>query len=243
MKWLSASAERRKWMNVTLSQSDKNYLEALMSYMRQLRQRNAFLKNGKPVKMRTDLLSVYNLRMAPSLEVIRTGRAGFIERVNPVFHELYKRISGGSEEVGLEYQPDIVGDPNLVWEDSWPFDTAAKRTTRGAHKDDVRIDIHGQDAKSFASQGQRKSILLAARLAQYHFLNDELGEKPLLLLDDIFDKLDPSRISALIDLIGGDDFGQVLLTDTEPERLARIFDEKGVPYYHYLVEDGNYKRI
>jgi len=216
---------RRRWIDSILGQVDKVYLEKLMHYQRVLLQRNAWLKMqaGQPVSDFAEL-DYYNTQMAADASYIFSQRTSFITDFVPVLAQVYCRLSGGKESPGLIYQSDLAQKNLFEWLHSGlPADLRMQRTLRGIHKDDLELTLNGMSLKQFGSQGQKKSFLFALKLAQYRYLTKQLGHKPMLLLDDIFEKLDQSRIEALLSIICSPEFGQVLLTDTHAERIKAAF--------------------
>jgi DNA replication and repair protein RecF len=216
---------RRRWVDSILAQTDREYLEHLLQYGRILLQRNAWLKAQalRPTSDRVELQS-YDLRLAEHGAYIYEGRRRFLDEFVPLLQPFHQELTGGVEPIGASYISDIHERPLSEWlEHSLEADLRAQRTTRGIHRDDWEFRIHDQPVKPFASQGQRKSLLFALKLSQYAYLNEKLGYLPMLLLDDVFEKLDQSRIEALLRIIQGPGFGQVLLTDTHADRVRDAF--------------------
>lgn len=218
---------RRRWGDSILGQTDREYLERLMRYQRVLLQRNAWLKmqaaNPAPDSVE---LEYYNGQMAADGTYIYEKRKEFIGSFLPLVNKYYEMLSGGKEEVNVTYESSLSQKPLGEWlKESLQQDLRMQRTLRGIHKDDWVFLLDGNVLKQFGSQGQKKSFLFAMKLAQYAYLHTVQGHKPILLLDDIFEKLDQTRMEALLRIISGPDFGQVILTDTHAERVKEAFGE------------------
>jgi DNA replication and repair protein RecF len=218
---------RRKWMDSILSQADRDYLERLMNYQRVLQQRNAWLKlqATNPSTNRTEL-EFYNARLADDGTYIHESRKAFIIQFRPLLQDFYEQLSGGKEQVQIEYESDLLQKSLTTWLDAgFEYDLRMQRTLRGIHKDDWAFSLNRTPLKQFASQGQKKSFLFAIKLAQYAYLAQVQKHLPILLLDDIFEKLDQGRMEALLRIIRTPQFGQVLLTDTHAGRVKEAFGE------------------
>lgn len=227
---------RRKWIDGILGQANKNYLEKLIRYQKVLPQRNAWLKNQaiKPTGNHTEL-EYYNRCLAEDGTYIYQMRSVFLQEFLPLLSDFYHRLSGGSEPVQVTYMSDLSQKPLQTWlEQGLDYDLRYQRTLRGIHKDDWELTLNGMLLKQFGSQGQKKSFLFALKLAQYAWLTKAMGHKPILLLDDIFEKLDQSRMEALLRIIRSDAFGQVILTDTHAERIKNVFGEDANVGFIYL---------
>ncbi|HRO43027.1 MAG TPA: DNA replication and repair protein RecF [Flavipsychrobacter sp.] len=221
----SGSEIRRKWMDGILGQVDKQYLESLMHYQRVLLQRNAWLKIHTTNPPPNDAeLEYYNTQLATHSQYIYTHRKTFIETFTPLLEDFYRKLSSGRETINVAYHSDLHRQPLLPWlHESFQHDLRLQRTLRGIHKDDLLFSFNETDLKQFGSQGQKKSYLFALKLAQYAYLAKKLNYLPILLLDDIFEKLDQSRMEALLRIIRGENFGQVVLTDTHVDRVVQTF--------------------
>lgn len=218
---------RRKWLDGILSQADSTYFDRLLLYQRVLLQRNAWLKQEahKPTGIFTDI-EYYDQLLVECATHIHQKRTIFINDFIPILIRLYCEITDDSEAVGMVYNSSLNNLPmNLLLKQSLENDLRLQRTTKGIHRDDLEFTIKGMPAKQFASQGQRKSLLFSLKLAQFHYLANMLGYKPILLLDDIFEKLDQNRMEALMQMLRSDTFGQVLLTDTHLERVKSAFGD------------------
>ena len=224
---IEGSSTRRKFMDGVISQSDNAYLSDLISYSKVLSQRNALLKYFAANRTYdSDTLDIYNEQMTALGTRIFKKRSTFIEEFKPIFQERYTAISGGREEVQLKYKSQLR-DASLdqLFAQALQKDRTLQYSTVGTHKDDLSLKIEGHHVKKFGSQGQQKSFLIALKLAQFDFIKKQSGTTPLLLLDDIFDKLDEKRVAQIINLVNDANFGQLLLTDTHPERTEAIVKE------------------
>lgn len=227
---------RRKWVDSILGQTDKNYLEKLMHYQRVLLRRNAWLKIQayKPAADNTEL-EYYNAELAGAGAYIFEQRRLFLQTFLPLLEDYYHRLSGGHEPIQVTYTSDLSQKPLLVWlEQNLQHDLRFQRTLRGIHKDDWDFQLNGLILRQFGSQGQKKSFLFAMKLAQYTYLSKTLGHLPILLLDDIFEKLDQNRMESLLRIIQTQDFGQVILSDTHPERIRQAFGQNAEIGFIYL---------
>lgn len=217
---------RRKFVDGVISQTDRTYLDHLIQYTKALEQRNRLLKQMWEDRLWEEgQVAVWDEQLVRHGEYLYASRARFIEAFRPLFEEYYHSIAGADEPGNIDYQRDERPlDVQLT--ESRQADKFAQYTTCGPHKDDFLFTLaDDMPLKRFGSQGQQKSFALALKLAQFQYMNDSLGVKPILLLDDIFDKLDLLRVKQLVALVGSDRFGQVLLTDTQPGRVQAIFDE------------------
>lgn len=214
---------RRKFMDNVISQSDPLYLDNLVRYNKALQQRNALLKFfAANHKFDIDSLQIYNEEMAGKGLPIYQKRKEFLEQLEPKLHYYYERISGGKEKTGITYQSQVTQNSfEEIFEQFLDKDRVNQYSGGGIHKDDLHFSIDGRKVKRFGSQGQQKSFLIALKLAQYDFLNQR-GTSPILLLDDIFDKLDEARVEELVRLVHDENFGQIFITDTHPDRTAKL---------------------
>jgi len=235
------SEERRKFMDNVISQTDNHYLDILIQYNKILLQRNTLLKQVKERGvLDLGLLEVLNLQLTEVGERIFERRKQFMDEFLPEFERYYAFLTDSSEEVSLVYESPLMGtDFEKLLRDSLEKDRLLERTSQGIHKDDLVFTIHdGMALKKFGSQGQQKSFLIALKLAQYSFLKNKKNAKPLLLLDDIFDKLDENRTKKLMQLVSEDEFGQIFITDTEAKRIKDIFEEIAQPIRIFEVKGG-----
>jgi DNA replication and repair protein RecF len=239
------SEERRRFLDNTLSQLSREYLQQLMLYNAVLKQRNALLKRfGEERRFDATLLEAVSAQMLEPAAVLYRHRSAFIVEFIPLLQALYTEISGGHEQADLEYatQLDEQGFDMLLAENV-EKDRLLQRTGVGPHKDDLELRLDGHPVKRFASQGQIKSFLLAMRLAQYEILRRDKGTPPLLLLDDIFDKLDENRVKQLIALLFARKFGQIFITDTQRNRMEAILEAFPGDHRLFEVQDGQYHAV
>ncbi|MDU8886563.1 DNA replication and repair protein RecF [Yeosuana sp. MJ-SS3] len=215
---------RRKFVDNVISQSNKNYLTALINYNKVLMQRNALLKYfALNHTFNKDTLEVYNNQLSDYGTKIFTERKAFLDKFIPIFKTRYLAISNGNEEVNLIYKSDLFEDSlNILLQNSLYKDKALQYTSVGIHKDDLVFNIEDYPIKKFGSQGQQKSFLIALKLAQFDFLKAQSGVNPILLLDDIFDKLDENRVAQIIKLVDDENFGQLFISDTHAERTEQV---------------------
>ena len=237
---LDTSEFRRKFLDSTLIQFDEEYLHSLLVYNRLLAQRNALLKQfAERQAWDQKLLDVLNDKMEGPANFIFKRRKEEVDLLTPVFQEIYQRVSGSAEKCFLSFSSSLE---QIEWKsllnNSKEKDRILKRTTAGIHKDDLNFYINDKKLKTFASQGQLKSFVFSIKLAQYHFIKNKTGKKPILLLDDVFDKLDAARVKSLIDIISEDEYGQIFLSDTSLERVEQIFAELKLEGSIMKIENG-----
>lgn len=230
---LGGSEVRRKFMDGVIAQTDKNYLNHLLQYQKALDQRNRLLKQFYEDREWDEAsIAVWDDQLVRYGEVLYEGRRNFLADFTPLFDEYFSWIAGSEEKASLEYDHSTLPLQQQLAEARQP-DKYAQYTTVGPHKDDLELRIGDFVVKKFASQGQQKTFLLALKLAQFEYIYRRCGVKPILLLDDIFDKLDMLRVKQLIHLVGSDRFGQVFLTDTQPGRVESIFAE--IPQIEHII--------
>ena len=232
------SEERRRFMDVVISQYDKEYLETLIRYNKALLQRNTLLKaEAEPDE---ELLDVWEEMMAVTGEVIFHKRNAFIQEFIPTFQAFYSHISQDKEQVNLTYESHAMrGDLLQLIKESRQRDRIMGYSLRGLHKDDLVMQLGDYSIKKEGSQGQNKTYLIALKLAQFDFLRRTgSNTTPLLLLDDIFDKLDASRVEQIVKLVSSDRFGQIFITDTNREHLDKILKKTEGEYKVFNVVDG-----
>ncbi|MEL6926635.1 MAG: DNA replication and repair protein RecF, partial [Bacteroidota bacterium] len=234
------SEERRRFLDNTLSQINPQYLKNLMHYNKVLKQRNAALKQMAAAKYFDDaLVNSYDAQLLRPAPMLYEARRDFLERFAPIFGQYYQKISGGAEQVAFHYRSQLSKQSfEELLREAREKDRILQRTTVGLHKDDLTFSVNGHPLKRFGSQGQLKSFVLALKLAQYELLRREKEIPPLLLLDDIFDKLDLQRIRFLLELLFENDFGQIFLTDTQKDRVQQIVDNLNVEYRIFEIEQG-----
>jgi len=233
--------ERRRLSNAVLSQMDAEYLAAVQSYTKLLAQRNKLLKEMSPDPA---LLDVLDLRMEASASYIHSRRASLAEDLRPAVAEFYRLISGGSESVSIEYKSDLwAGSLREVFAAHRDRDMVLRYTSSGVQRDDFLFTMNGYPIRRSGSQGQQKSFLVALKFAQYEIMKRSYGFAPMLLLDDVFDKLDMGRISNLISMVAGSDFGQIFITDTDRQRLSSVVDSITRDRAYFSASDGTFTRV
>lgn len=236
------SDERRRFMDVVISQYDREYLAALIGYNRALQQRNAMLRAESLPD--AELFMLVEEMMATDAQRVYEGRRRFIDELVPIFDEFHSFIAGDQPAVTLRYRSDV--DKGALADalcESRGDDRRLGYTTRGVHRDELVMQLGGYPLKKEGSQGQNKSYLVALKLAQFDFLRRKGGETPLLLLDDIFDKLDSQRVEKIIKLVAGDKFGQIFITDVNREHIDSILDCIDGEYKLFGVTAGNINLI
>lgn len=221
---VEGSETRRKFIDNVISQLDNNYLQQLIQYQKIISQRNALLKYfALNHVFENDTLSIYNEQLNTLGQSIFEKRKQFLNDFIPIFNQYHQDITNSAETVQLVYQSDLFESDTLkLLEQNLQKDRALQYTSVGVHKDDLSFEIDHHPIKKFGSQGQQKSFLIALKLAQFDFVKKQSGEKPILLFDDIFDKLDEFRVSKIIEMVNNDEFGQLFISDTHPERTENI---------------------
>lgn len=231
------SEERRRFMDVVISQYDKEYLSALIRYNRALQQRNVMLRgeyapDGEMMSLIEDMMVAEAVR-------IHAGRRQFVEELVPIFSQFHSAITGDSEQVSLRYRSHMNDeDLGALLAASRADDRNLGYTSKGVHRDELVMQLGGYPIKKEGSQGQNKSFLVSLKLAQFDFLRRKGGETPLLLLDDIFDKLDSGRVEQIVNLVSGDGFGQIFITDVNREHIDVILDRIDSGYRLFEVKKG-----
>lgn len=234
------SEARRKFIDGIISQFDKTYLNNLINYNKAVQQRNALLKrfaeagNWDPVS-----LDIWNQKLIAIGPEIYQKRREFLEEFKAVFAKYFRFIAGSEEKALLEYESGLSNHSmeNLL-ESNLEKDRVLKYTSVGVHKDDFSFSVNGFSLKKFGSQGQKKSFIVAAKLAQFEYIKELKGFKPILLLDDIFDKLDENRVHQIMTLVSENNFGQIFLTDTHRDRIETIFDQIQVETRFFDIKKG-----
>ena len=237
------SEDRRHLLDIVIAQYDINYITALSQYNKALQQRNALLRAEEEPD--ATLMELLEMQMAESGETVYRKRDAFVEKLKPIFQDFYSRISQDKERVTLNYVShcqrgallDVISRDRMK-------DRAVGYSLHGIHRDDLEMMIGDYQMKREASQGQRKTFVLALKLAQFDFLRQTVSNTtPLLLLDDIFDKLDASRVEQIVQLVSGDRFGQIFITDTNREHLDSILHASQDDYKLFNVENGTFKEV
>ncbi len=237
----SGSEDRRKYVDSVISQFDKVYLEDLINYQKILFHRNKLLKQfAESRSFDRAAIEIWDEQLAPLGSRIFQKRQEFIKLFHPVFTKHFKGISGGKEEVGITYESALEHDDfSELLNKSMEHDRFATYTTQGIHKDDFLFHMNQMPLKKFGSQGQQKSFMIAIKLAQFDYTRDIKGFKPLLLLDDVFDKLDDQRVENLLMLVSEDHFGQIFITDTSAARLQHAIEKTHSAYAIFSINSGN----
>ena len=234
-----SSEERRKLMDIVISQYDRSYIDALARYNNAHQQRNTLLKmeDQEPDPL---LMQLWEEQMAEAGEQLYQKRKAFVDELVPVFQSYYERISGGSEQVGLHYVSHCQRGPLLeVIQRDRAKDRAVGYSLHGVHRDDLEFTLGGHPMRREGSQGQNKTYVIALKLAQFDFLKRTASKTtPLLLLDDIFDKLDADRVEQIVRLVSSDSFGQIFITDTNRDHLDQILSNSSLDYKIFHVEGG-----
>jgi len=237
---VDSSVERRRVTDRTISHSDKIYLQNLVKYNKALKQRNAYLKeiNKKGLSDSTYLDSLDQQMIGPA-DYIHEARASYVDTIAPLLSSYYKELSGNSETVSLQYQSQLTTQSLAeLFKERLRRDIATVKTSAGIHRDDLELFIEGQPLKKYASQGQLKSAVIALKLAQASWLKEVTGINPILLLDDIFDKLDSERVKNFMKVISQVPQAQILITDTDKQRIITCLNELDLTYNSLHIEDG-----
>jgi DNA replication and repair protein RecF len=239
------SVERRRFLDSIISQFDKKYLDKLIVYNHVLQQRNALLKQFAASRaFDKALLEVVDEQLTEQGMYIHEARNTFLSDFIPVFEKYYSLLSQNAEEVNLQYLSTLgENDYTTALKLSVAKDCMLEHTSVGVHRDDLEFLLGGHEVKRYASQGQQKTYLLALKLAQYEYIRERTGIKPLLLLDDVYDKLDSKRFEKLIKMVLSDEFGQVFITDTHPERMQALFSGQKDNCRIFLVDRAEVKPL
>ena len=233
--------ERRRFMNAVLSQMDQSYMSSLQQYNRLLMQRNKLLKDQVADQ---GLLEVIDMRMSALAEPVFQARRKFVEDLRPIVSEYYKAVSGDSEQVDIEYDSELFkASLDLILASAFDRDRALRYTSSGLQRDDLKFMMNGHPIRRYGSQGQQKSFLVALKFAQYEIMKRSYGFAPILLLDDVFDKLDMGRIANLLQMVSGQDFGQIFITDSNKVRMSGIVDRLTLDRAYFETVAGTFKKI
>ena len=238
-KLLEGSAARRKILDQAVGQMNGKYLQALIRYNKLIKQRNALLKKMRSEnRLDTSQLSIYEPQLHACTVELFNGRQRLVESMIPDMQTFYRTISNGREIPDARYAYDVDPSQYLdVIKTSYEQDMASGRTTRGPHLDDLQLLLDNYELKASGSQGQRKSLLVALKLAIYRIMANWTGKLPILLLDDLFDKLDNERVKNLLSLINESIFGQVFISDKDDAHLLEIFSELNLDINHIKLEN------
>lgn len=239
---VEGSELRRKYIDSVISQYDRGYLDNLIKYNKVISQRNVYLKSIKILNEEVNnMLDVWDFQIISLGEKIAKARRMFLEELRGVFHEMYNYISENNEVVEFEYKSQFnSADFPSVLKEARQRDIILGYSTKGVHKDDAEFKIDGYSIKKMGSQGQKKTFLIALKLGQFKFLARHKNLKPLLLLDDIFDKLDSQRGDKLIELVGGEYFNQIFITDTQLNRIEPILKRINKQSTIFEVKNGEF---
>ena len=233
------SEVRRRFMDQVIAQTDAVYLDALIRYGHALQQRNRMLRDHC---VDHSLYEAVETAMEAAADVITRRRAAWVKRLTGIFTPRYRAIADAPEAPAVELRSHTAGEgaPSLrqLFDSTRRHDEALGHTSVGPHRDDLALTLDGMDVRRTASQGQQKTYVIALRLAQYEFMTRATGMKPLLLLDDIFDKLDARRVESLVEIVSSDMFGQIFITDTNRSHLDSIMERSGGDHRSWLVTDG-----
>ena len=234
-----SAEERRHYINRLISQLDRGHLAAMIRYNAALQERNKLLKTS-PTE---DMLLIYDTMLAAAADIIFSRRTEIIERMLPLVESYYALLAEEREAVSIEYRSELQNAPLIeLLLAARQKDFVNEHTTSGVHRDDILFTIAGHPLRKYGSQGQQKSFLIALKLAEYTLLAKHCGERPILLLDDLFDKLDMRRVAQLLKLVGGEEFGQILITDCNKHRLEYTLNEAGAEYKLFNIAEGHIAR-
>lgn len=224
------SNERRKFIDSIISQNDRNYLLNLISYSKVIQNRNKLLKlYNKSVDFDLDTIKVYNDQIVKLSKPIFEVRKAFIDEFKPIIINKYNKISDNKEKISIDYKSDLFNNEiESLIENSFQKDTILQHTTFGLHKDDFIFNIDDNALKKFGSQGQQKSFLIALKLAQFDYLKNKTGNSPVLLMDDIFDKLDILRVKRIVNIVNSTNFGQLFISDTDKDRVEKVLSSLNI---------------
>lgn len=229
---IEGSETRRKFMDGVISQSDSGYLNDLINYSKIVSQRNSLLKYfAANHTFDRDTLEVYNLQLNDLGTKLYKKRVDFLQEFVPIFNKRYAEITNNKEPVSIEYKSQLSHKTlSKLLEDQLQKDMVLQYTSVGTHKDDLSFEIEGHPIKKFGSQGQQKSFLVALKLAQFDFIKKISGVNPILLLDDVFDKLDEQRVAHIVALVATNELGQIFISDTHAERTEKVVKESNQTY-------------
>lgn len=236
---LGGSEERRSFMDMIISQYDATYLHEVIRYRRALQQRNLLLKQDS---VDADFIAIYEEEMALSGEVIYAIREQFVDEFEIIFQQIFSNLASSSEKVSLEYMSNCEkGSILSLIQQNRTKDELMGFSLIGVHRDDLRMSLGGYPIKKEGSQGQNKTFLISLKLAQFEFLRRRNGQTPILLLDDIFDKLDSSRVGNILKLVSQDVYGQIFITDTDRSLISDLIARTGMDSRIFEVVEGEIK--
>ena len=239
------SEDRRKYIDGVISQFDRAYLNTILHYNKVLQQRNALLRNlSDNANLDNSILEIIDNKLCEYGNEIHSKRKAFLEDFIPLIQTYYEFISNDKERAGIKYKSQLTeADFCSLLRNNYKKDLALKHSSVGTHRDDLNFELNGFPIKKFGSQGQQKSFLISLKIAQFEYTYKKKKYKPLLLLDDIFDKLDINRVQQLMKLVSRNEFGQIFITDTNQERIQNIFKEIEVERNLFMVNEGNIEII
>lgn len=233
-----AGEARRKYIDTFISQMNPAYLSSLIRYNSVIAQRNLLLKSDVNEDQR-DLMDIYDMQLSKLAHAIYDERKKMIEELSPIVSDYYCKLSGDNEKISIDYSSQLNSKSmEELLTQTFVRDCACGHTTAGVSRDDLRLKINNYPIKRFGSQGQQKSLVIAMKLAQYDMMTKAKGEKPILLLDDIFDRLDSSRVAALLEIVSDEKFGQIFITDCDSERIFRILRNQTQEYRIFEITNG-----
>lgn len=240
---IGGSDGRRKFMDIAIAQFDKEYLRALVRYNKALQQRNALLKEDDN-QIDFTLLEIWEEQIIEDGVFINFKRREFIDELIPIFNYFYGRISGSTENVSFDYISQLNDlDFKQKMRLNRQRDIAIGHTTMGIHRDELEMLLEGYPIKKLGSQGQNKTYFVSLKLAQFHYLLKAGNTTPILLLDDLFDRLDAKRVEEIVKLVSSEEFGQIFISDTNRESLDRVLDIMNNNSHIYSVVDGEINRV
>jgi DNA replication and repair protein RecF len=239
------SEERRKFIDSSISQYSRSYLDNLVAYNNALAQRNNLLKTfGQKGGYNPEFLEPWDYQLAAKGTMIFEERKQFIQELKPVFFSIYNTISSGKEAPEIKFDSDLFNaDFESLLLRNREKDRMLERTTVGIHKDDLDFSLNGLSLKKFASQGQQKSFLIALKLAQFDFIRRHQQVNPILMLDDLFDKVDESRVLKILEWLRDNDSGQIFITDTHHNRVGELLARLHMPHEIWGVVDGTLEKL
>lgn len=234
------SEERRKFMNNVISQFNRDYLNDIITYNKALKQRNRLLKDyATGGKFDRQMLELWEQQMLGPAKNIYDSRSGFVEEIIPLFQQYYDHISDMREKVKLKYKSQLSKQSmKELFDRNVEKDRIMRFTTSGIHRDDLILEMDGFPIKEIGSQGQQKSYLVALKLAKFEYIRDKGGMKPILLMDDVFDKFDENRVAQIIKLVSENRFGQIFITDTHSDRMRAVLSEINIEYKLFTIDQG-----
>ncbi len=237
---IDTGEERRKFINNIISQYNKDYLETLINYNKILAQRNKALKNIEKVGFSKETIEIYDFKLSNYANTIVKYRKEFFHQFIPIFRKFYELIANNNEKVDIIYESTIVEyDMIELLKQNIEKDLILGYTTVGPHKDIIKFILNNHDIKRIGSQGQQKTFTIALKIAQYEFLKEKRKVKPIILLDDIFDRLDEKRVNHLVSMISNDNFGQIFITHTDENIFKILLKNINVETKFFKIENNN----